>query len=511
MTNRQRKRWAHLAVVLGLSFGIGACDSLLEVELPAQLGDDALQDPAGAETVVITIIEHYEQAVDLMIWQFHGHEDGGEIYLASPGTNAGDVTYGTDAVGGPRTSVQLGTSVGYEGWFTELSTSIRFSKFLHEKLEKEWTVAQVPNRLRYLAFSSLYEGAALTRLGESMCETSLNNGPLLAPNDVLTQADAALTRALTEIAALPGGDVALPYGVATSAKNMAYGLRAQARWMKGDLANAAADAALVPNGFTAWATRDANQARNNKAYFAGTQNRYAELYDVVNWWTASNRTNPATNQPWPAIIPFTGYTYLGILPDGRAVRDDGLPIRLPGAKTGTGLTVEPTAVADTRVPFFLGQVGGAGGAAARPIHKKYDTEGSDIPTVNWKELILIRAEAVGGQGAIDLVNVLRTSDKLPLVTYATAGNAVQIRQMIIEERRRALFLEGRFLMTKIKNPDILWFPRAQGQTPGAGRALGGGVRFTMPNNEYLYNPNTNGDLNLRGTKCAPNEKPILTV
>ena len=76
----------------------------------------------------------------------------------------------------------------------------------------------------------------------------------------------------------------------------------------------------------------------------------------------------------------------------------------------------------------------------------------------------------------------------------------------IEERRRALFLEGRFHPAKIKNLDILWFPRAQGQTPGAGRALLGGVRFTMPNDEYLYNPNTNGDLNLRGTKCAQHER-----
>lgn len=507
----QFKRWSRLAVLAGFVVGVGACDSLLDVELPAQLEDAALEDPAGAESVVTTLIEHYEQAVDLMVWQFHGHEDGGEIYLASPGTNAGDMTYSTDATGGPRSSVQLGTSAGYEGWFLELATSMRFSRFLHDKLDKEWTVAQVPNRARFMAFASLYEGASLTRLGESMCETSIDDGPLLAPADVLAKAETTLTRALTEIAALPGGDVALPYGISTSAKNMALGLRAQARWMKGDLAGAAADAALVPNGFTAWVTRDANQARNNKPYFAGTQNRYAELYDVVNWWTAANRTNPATNQPWPTIIPFTGYVYLGILPDGRAVKDDGVPVRMTGAKTGAGLTIEANAVSDTRVPFFLGQVGGAGGAAARPIHKRYAEEGSDIPTVNWKEMILIRAEAAGGQQAIDLVNVLRTFDKLPLVTYLNAADAAGIKRMIIEERRRALFLEGRFLMTKIKNPDLLWFPRAQGQTPGAGRALGGGVRFHMPNNEYLYNPNTNGDLNLRGTKCAPNERPIITV
>src|SRR5687767_15994013 len=106
--NNQFKRWAHLAVALGFSFGAAACDSLLEVELPAQLGDDALDDPAGAESMVITMIEHFEQAVDLMIWQFHGHEDGGEIRLASPGTNNGDMNYNSDASGGPRSNVQLG-------------------------------------------------------------------------------------------------------------------------------------------------------------------------------------------------------------------------------------------------------------------------------------------------------------------------------------------------------------------------------------------------------------------
>jgi hypothetical protein len=208
--NKQMKRWGRLAVVLGFAFGASACDKLLEVELPAQLGDDALDDPSGAEAVVGSMIEHYEQAVDLMVWQLHGHEDGGEIYLASPGTNAGDMTYGIDAVGGPRSSVQLGTSTGYEGWFQEMTTTIRFSKFLHGKLEKEWTVTQVPNRARYMAFTSIYEGAALTRLGETMCETAIDNGPLLAPNEVLDMAITSLTRSLTEIAALPGGDVAMP-------------------------------------------------------------------------------------------------------------------------------------------------------------------------------------------------------------------------------------------------------------------------------------------------------------
>ena len=489
-------RLACLAATLGLSLGAGACDSLLEVDLPAQLGDDALEDPSGADSQISTIIEHFEQGYDLTTWQFHGHEDGGEIRLASPGTNAGDMTYSFNAVGGPQ--------AGYEGWFQEFATSRRFAVHLHGKLSKEWTVQQVPKRAQYLAISSLYHGAALNMMGSALCEVALDGGKLMTPNETLTMAETQLTLALTQIGST---DFAIPFGIATSARTMAYGLRAQVRWMKGDKPGALADALQVPQGFNAWVTRDGSPARRNKSYWAGTLSRYSELYDVNNWWKPADRINPVTRLAWPTNIPFTGYPYLGILPDGRAVRDDGLPIRRTGANAAVP-GVEPTAVADTRVPFFLGNIAGLG-SGQRPIHQKYAAIDSDIPVVNWREMALIRAEIEGGQRAIDLVNQLRDFDKLPRVTYANPANAQQIRYMVIEERRRALFLEGRFYFTKLQNTDLLWFPRAQGQTPGAGRALEGGVRFIMPNNEFLLNSNTK--LEDRGTRCDPNQRPVVTV
>src|SRR5262249_30371134 len=127
----------------------------------------------------------------------------------------------------------------------------------------------------------------------------------------------------------------------------------------------------------------------------------------------------------------------------------------------------------------------------------------------WKEMWLIRAEAVGGQGAIDLVNELRAADNLPKVTYAAPGNANQIRYLIVEERRRSLYLEGRYFFTKLKNLDIAWFPRGSGQTPECSLNLGGGVRFIMPENEYILNPNLS--LAVRATGCSKNEAPILDV
>jgi hypothetical protein len=208
------------------------------------------------------------------------------------------------------------------------------------------------------------------------------------------------------------------------------------------------------------------------------------------------------------VIPFTGYTELGILPDGRAVRDDGLPIRVAGngqIEQKYRTPIENTAVRDTRVPHIIGLVGGK--STLSYIATKFNAgEGQYMPLVNWQEMVLIRAEAEGGQGAIDRVNQLRQAAGLPLVTYLSAGDAEGIRRMIIEERRRALMLEGRYYYTKTKNPDLLWFPRLQGNMPTAGQPYQGGVRLAMPDNEYVLNPNIE-DLNKRGTGCDAKIRP----
>jgi hypothetical protein len=282
---------------------------------------------------------------------------------------------------------------------------------------------------------------------------------------------------------------------------MAYGLRAQVRWMAGNRAGALEDAARVPRGFNAFVTREARPGRRNLAFEAGNGTRFARLLDVNDWWRGA--PNPVTNRAWPSPIPFTGYTNLGILPDGRAVRDDGLPIRTAGNHR---TPIENTAVPDTRVKSLAATVQGIG-LSGQFVNAKYTGEGSPIALVNWREMWLIRAELEGGQRAIDLVNEIRTADGLPLVTYATATNADQIRYLIIEERRRALFLEGRYYFTKLKNLDLLWFPRGEGALPTGGQFLLGGIRFVMPQNEYMLNPNLT--LADQATGCEANQRPKL--
>jgi hypothetical protein len=276
---------------------------------------------------------------------------------------------------------------------------------------------------------------------------------------------------------------------------MAYGLRARIRWAQGESRwpDALADAMRVPIGYTAVVTRDAGPLRRNVMYHAGTLNGFGHVHGAFRHWDGP--PNPVTGQPWPNPIPFTGYLDLGILPDGRAITDDQRPIT----------TAEnPTAVADTRVTT---RVQAIQGPQAGPVPTKYKADADDHPLVSWNDIWLIRAEIEGGQAAIDRVNELRARRNLPLVTYADPGNADQILDMIIEERRRDLWLEGRFWSTKIQHTDRLWFPRRAGNSLFSGYAYQGGVTLVMSNAEYDLNPNF--DREARATGCPPERRPVL--
>ena len=481
-------RRACVAVTLGFSLGaLSACDNLLEVELESELTDDVLTDPRSASTQVNSAIGHFEDAYNLNVWQLFGREDGGEVLLCSGGTTfCGSFRYNP-----------------VHTQFDDMAVSLKFATRIHDLLADDWTVEQVPDRAVLMAISSIYAGAVLGWMGSTMCEVAVDAGPLMTPTQTYAMAQTWLDRALAEIGSA-GGDFALPHGIASSAEEMVYGLRAQVRWMAGDNTGAVADAQRVSSGFQAFATREATPERRNIPYFAGTQVGYQELYGVIDWWVGQGfPMNPVTGQPWPSPLPFTGYRELAILPDGRAVRDDGLPIRALGPFR---TPVEDTAVPDTRVEWIIKPLQGRTDIGY--VNAKYDGEGADIPMVNWKEMVLIRAElAATAAEAITLVNELRIADNIPQVTYLDGtATADEIRYMIVEERRRALYLEGRYFYSKLQNPDLLWFPRGVGNGPAAGWNLEGGIRFLMPDTEFDLNPNlTQAD---RGTACAANERPV---
>lgn len=482
---------AKRAAALGLGLllgGLSACDGLLDVDLPAQLSDDALEDPKSAQMLVNSAIALFECGYSTMAWRILGDED---VFESIAGVANGAHRYiETVPVG------DCDDNGEDDDWYEPMSSARFLAAGLHNQLQSKWTDEQVRDREKLQAIAALYVAAPLDVFGSYLCEAAVDAGPLLTPDQTLSLGEEWIAKALAHIGKT--GDFEMPHGVTApsdgkGAETMAYALRARMRWAKGDKAGALADIARVPQGFTAWITRDQGLTRRNKVFQAGTAAGFSGMLDVNTWW--SGPPNPVTGKAWPNPIPFTGYLHLGILPDGRAVGEDGLPVRT---------TVAAAAVKDPRVPHFLKSIQGP---EPRHVPNKFKADADDIPLVSWRELWLIRAELEGGQQAVNLVNELRTFHGLPEVTYVNPGNAEQVRRMIIEERRRELFTEGRYLATKIQNTDLLWFPRAVGTTPSQGYLLGGAVRYAMPESEYTLNKNLG--LNKRATGCPASQAPVF--
>jgi len=481
---RQVPRAGRTGLALLALAGLGACDGLLEVDLPASITESALDDPSTASVQVYSAIAFFECSWSELSYEALGHEDVWERMtgVAAPAAYEEQPSTG-----------RCDASDNGSNWYAGIHIARSMAAELYEKLGGEWS--SVPDADQLRAISAIYAGASLDVLGEHFCEMAVDAGELLSPEQTLTLAESAIGNALAVIEAT--GDFAISDDISPSARAMAYGLRARIRWAKGDAAGAVADAEQVPMGFTAWVTRDDGRERRNKVYASGLEIAYAGMHvDVNDWWTPVDRTNPVTGVPWPDPIPFTGYANLGVLPDGRAVTDEGLPIRTH-ADAGS--------VPDPRVPTVTQQP--VGGINPQPSPAKYRTSDADIPLVSWREMWLIRAELAGGQTAIDLVNDLRDAANLPRVTYADPNDPEEIRYMVLEEKRRELFAEGgRWWATKIQNTDLLWFPRFQGVFPVQGWPMYGGVRMIMPNSEYEQNPNTT--LADRATMCSPAERPV---
>lgn len=496
-----RKFLTALFLTLSL-FAVGACDSLLEVDLPSELTEDALADPSGAADQVNSAISNFECGYSTWAYFIAGDED-----VMDP---QNPVYWPT---GGHRYSPQGRTGKCDEteqdvSYFTAFLVSRSQAESIYGRLNGEdaWTVQQVPDKERLSAIAALYAAANFEYLGEFFCDNFVDGGPLLTPDETLAIAEDWVETAESHIAAT--GDFELPHGltVGGGAEAMAAALKARIRWARGDLSGAAAAAENVPMGFEALVTREGGLDRRNKVFQQGRKAGYSRVQDVVHWWEGA--PNPATGEEWPDVIPFTGYLSLGILSDGRAVWDDNqLPVRVEGTFRGEPLTGrragDDGAIADPRLPVEFSDVISGGGFL--PV--KYPAEDTDIPFLTWEEIWLIRAEAAGGQTAIDLVNDIRDFYELPRVTYADPGDPDQIRNMILEEARRVLWLEGgRWKAWKIQNTDVAWFPRAQGETFSAQVPYEGAVRHIYPENEYELNENVT--LADRATGCDPAEAPV---
>ena len=182
------------------------------------------------------------------------------------------------------------------------------------------------------------------------------------------------------------------------------------------------------------------------------------------------------------------------------------PVGPPLTSTRTHSPLSPLSTpGNTRVTHLPGV---DADAAVVEVQQKFTAADDPVPMVNWKEMMLIRAQADPAT-AVARVNEIRAADGLTLVSYAPAGG--EIENMIFEERRRTLWLEGRFWSTKIQNQSAatvkLWFPRElEDQEDPRENTLQGGVRMRMQTSEFDRNPEINRSD--RASLCGTAQRPV---
>jgi len=486
---RRSGRSAAAVLAVAATVAMSGCEGVLDVVLPGNVTSEGVFDPAQATILVNSAASAIECAYsDFVATNAAGNED---VLTRDTGWWGGSHEFAsTTGTGGTCNASNTGFA-----WWNPMHAGRFLAQEAYRHLTEVWSPEEIggnPEQLR--AESAIWAGVSYGLFGEHFCEMAFDAGELMSADETLAEAENWLSSALGHIGT--SGDFAIAGGTSTSALQTAHLLRSRIRLARGNTAGALSDAQVINQGFMAWITRDDGGTRQrwNKVYNGHNEEQINTVIGAVDWWSGSGTPNPATGEPWPDVIPFTGYRELGILPDGRAVTDAGNAIT----------TGQAGAVADSRV-----QVSDEGRVFnEHPVwrQQKYGGLGADIPLANWEEAWLIIAKIQGGQEAVNRVNDIRSHHGLPLVTYVDPADEVQVRNMVLEEERRSLFLEGRWWSTKIQ--ERLWFPRGQGQVqPPTVYGYLGGVRMVMPANEFELNPNF--DDSVRATLCDPLERPLI--
>ena len=362
-------------VVAALMTTTAACDRLLDVENPASVPIEALDNPALMQTLESASIQSFQCAFQ----QYVGTVGvlSGEYWVSSnfvdshPWEWRGIVQI--KGTGGSCPNNRNATSLGF---YTPMQQAQFQLDDLFERASK-FADTEVPNRQRMLAEARAYSGYAHLILGETMCEMALDGGPKMTSQEVWAVAESRFSEAITIATALGTG------ADAVSLKNMAIAGRARTRLMMGKLAEAAADARLVPIGFVRNAEyTNTSQARENRMFNMTVTNRFISV-------------TPA---------------YQNLTVNGAA---------------------------DPRVPAVNANVLGQDGATPYWRQTKITAVNSPLPIASYKESQLILAEA-----STDQTEKLAALNRVRALYSIAPLTGTVTDDIIIEERRRGLFSEG---------------------------------------------------------------------
>jgi hypothetical protein len=287
-----------------------------------------------------------------------------------------------------------------------------------------WTDAQVPGRVGLLAVADLYAGFSYSFLGMAMCQAAFDNGPAVNQKGMFALAEQRFTDAIAN-AQTAGAD---------SVRFAAYVGRARVRLYQGNTAGAIADAQLVPKGFV---------------MNASTSGTALRLY---------NRVYAVTKQ--------YGFYSIPSFSQNMKTENGEVDPRSATQLAGTRSANNNQTIIYTANKYIAG-------------------DAAPIPLARYEEAQLILAEAQGGAQAVTIINAMRAT--VGLLPYVGPTDAASIQNLVIDERRRVLFLEG------TRNYDIERFKIPFNPPVGANFPVGGGTYgnttcLPLPDVEKNNNP-----------------------
>jgi hypothetical protein len=434
--NGIRRALAALPVILTVS--ACAVDDLLEVDVPGRVPEEALNDPALAQTLVNSVIADLECAWTNYTGGAAVHSDE---FLAASG-NLLNKQWASRQITASNANFATGGCGGY-GSFTPLHTARFQAEDVFERLAT-FDDAAVPNRTRLQATARAYGAYALLALGEGYCEMTIDGGPLMQPDEVLALAELRFTEAL---------DLATQANV-PDILNMALVGRARTRLDLEDFAGASADAALVPDGFLKDATRDGSSNR-----------RWNIHHELVNSQTGLKHASVADN--------YREVTFKG-------VADPRVQVSTNGELSFDFVTIhyfhDKTAGRETPVPIA-----------------SYEEAQLIIAEAAARTGDLAAARAI--------LNELHAAAGLPPYETSDIPAQDDVIRAVIEERRRELFVEGAWRLNDMLRFRGTPFEIPFKGEPGSihpdgvdqtGQVYGTTTCWPLPDAERFGNPNTSG-------------------